>query len=143
MPEIKQALKQYSDRGVNRIKIEFSGGGDSGMINGITYFMGDKNVTADFVYQWKWDNTQQKRVLEGTIKYELEPIGKEKRTPEAVIEQFAYENSGQADWWNNEGGCGEFVFTYDNETEAWAYELEIHIYVTETELAHSRSEVIE
>ena len=51
MSEIKQALEQYSARGVNRIQVEFSGGGDEGMIDGISYFMDDKNVTADFVDQ--------------------------------------------------------------------------------------------
>ena len=142
MSEIKQALEQYSARGVNRIQVEFSGGGDEGMIDGISYFMDDKNVTADFVDQWKWDNEQQKRVLTNTAKYELEPIGEEKRTPEAVIEDFSYKNSGHADWWNNEGGYGELEFTYDDETKSWTYDLAIHIYVTESELAHESEGVI-
>ena len=142
MSAIKQALEQYSSRGVNRVIVEFSGGGGDGVVDGIAYFMDDKNVTKDFVNQWAWSHMQQTQVLVNAAKYDLALIGEEKQTPEAVIEDFAYENSQQVDWQDDGGGYGKFVFTYDDETETWAYDLEIHVYVTESELAYSRSEVI-
>lgn len=85
----QEAIYKLKDQGVHIIKIEYSGGGDSGAIDQITYY--DKNHD------------------------ELNIIPDASLVD--AIEKFAYVKLNDIeDWWNNEGGSGEMDINIDNLT---------------------------
>lgn len=164
---INEALKQFADKGVVKIFVEFSGGGDAGQIDGITYFKESEefdisvlvNATSDFHAKMKWNSETKRHEVVEKAKYELEPIKYTHRIqiwdpntgvykisrveekeclPEEYIENYVYEalDKTGVDWYNNEGGFGEYDFLYNKEKKAWTFKCEVHQYHTESSLEH-------
>ena len=163
--QIDKALKQFADKGVVKILVEFSGGGDSGQVDGVAYFKESEefdlvNVTSDFHAKMKWNSISKKNEVVEKAKYELEPIKYTSRSsswdpktatykvselvekecqPEDYLEHYVYvalEGTG-VDWYNNEGGFGEYHFLYSKEKDAWTFKFEVHQTYYESNLAHS------
>ena len=157
---MSEALKQLADKGVVLIITEFSGSGDEGMINSIRYFEesedGRKDVTNDFWDKVKWNReTKTNEVLEKakhqlkpikylhtkevwdaeTATYKEEEVEKEARV-DHVIENFVYEalQYTGVNWYNNEGGYGEYSFRHDKEKNKWRFQCEVHQYHTTSSL---------
>lgn len=82
----KLIIEKLKDKGVNNITIEYSGGGDSGDIENISFcdFEGNNvDIPTDDDY--------------------------------SAIENFAYYNylNNIEDWWNNDGGYGEMTINLE------------------------------
>lgn len=85
----QEAIYKLKDHGVSIIYIEYSGGGDSGAIDDISYY--DKN-----------DNDL-------TIDVDADIVN--------AIDKLAYRKLHNIeDWWNNEGGSGVMKINIDDLT---------------------------
>jgi len=101
------------DQGVRYIDIYFNGGGDDGSFeefNLIHHTEMDDNFEAI-------KDTEQKDVPGIDGKYQ------------DLIENIANKYTTSYDWWNNDGGYGNFYLNIDT----LEYKTEYHIYITETE----------
>ena len=96
-------ILELKDLGVNFITIEYSGSGDSGCIDDITYH---NKVNEVVTIEKDYEQLHQK--LEKYVYNLLETI---------------------EDWYNNDGGYGVVGMDLINNT----YEIENHIYIKETE----------
>ena len=152
----KDVLAPLEKLGVTKISVIFSGSGDSGQIECISYFAGEADVTYDFVEQKRWQNGEL--VVVKTPKYDIPPVGKKSQwkghrdettnewvreevqvdvSIEEVIEEFVYNrlSSTGVDWFNNEGGQGNFIFKL-GETQ-WEFDFEVQTNFLRSEIAHS------
>lgn len=152
----KDALAPLGKLGVTKICVNFSGSGDSGQIDYITYHAGEANVTYDFQAEKQWQ--KNKYVVVKTPKHDLPPVGKKtiwkgRRDEETnewvreevevdvsveeVIEEFVYNRLSETgvDWYNNDGGQGQFIFTL-GETQ-WEFDFEVQTNYLHTEIEHS------
>lgn len=85
----QEAIHKLKDLGVSIIHIEYSGGGDSGAIDDMTYQNKDSD---DLVIPPDPELTQ-------------------------AVEKFAYVKLNNIeDWWNNEGGSGFMTINIDDLT---------------------------
>ena len=151
--------------GVTRIEVDFSGGGDSGQINGIEYYNGDQQkITDDFVPKQKYvSGTGWVTVSEP--KHKLPPVGTQTKrkgvrdeetgkyshkevevpvTVEGALEEHVYERLSNCgvDWYNNEGGQGTYWFRLSDDKSVWRYDFEVHVNYTVSELEHSSSGLV-
>lgn len=101
------------DHGVRYINIYFNGGGDSGMFEEFNLIHHTK-MDDDFRVI---NDTEQKDVPDFDLKYQ------------DLIEDIADKYSKSYDWWNNDGGYGDFYLNIDT----LEYMTEYHIYYTQTE----------
>jgi hypothetical protein len=168
----KNVLDQYQKYNVSKIRVEFSGSGDSGQIDCVDYF-NDKGVevSTDFVDTKVWDKEKREWGAPIPATHTLEPAGtkiinvyvpeesKEESTEESTLpkpprmkrvekevevsalealEDYAYDKISDTgvDWYNNEGGHGEFTFTL-NEAKEWSYTLDVSVYYTEESQEHA------
>lgn len=100
----QEEIYKLKDQGVTFIRIEYSGGGDDGAIDDITYLDNDENIVSV-------DNIDNN-----------------------AIEELAYTKLNDIeDWWNNEGGMGTMTInlndlSYDihNEIRYTEYETYNH-----------------
>lgn len=153
---IKQALKSLQSEAIDRIRVEFSGGGDSGQIDSVQYYTGDQNVTGKYRDTWTYKDgkrvtTPAEKTLP-TIKDWSREYGwleDEDRygyttklvefSVDGVIENHVYrelDGSG-VDWYNNEGGQGGYSFSYDEEEDKWTYEFYIDVNYIECVTEHT------
>ena len=104
--------------GVASVRVDFSGGGDSGDIEGAVFYdrhdnsLGDR--VADTVLDWPTETSHfDPRTLEW-IKNEttFEPTKLSE-----IVGQMADKALAECglDWYNNEGGGGHFIFTFTPE----------------------------
>ena len=109
------------DHGVRYIDIYFQGGGDSGAFEEFNLIH-----HADMNDNFKFTNdTEQKDVPEIDGKYQ------------DLIENIANKYTTSYDWWNNDGGYGNFYLNIDT----LEYKTEYHIYYTETESYTEEGEI--
>ena len=153
----KDVLFPLGELGVTQITVMFSGGGDSGQIDGIYCSSGEANVTYDFMEEKRWQGG--KFVVVKTPKYDIPPVGKktiwkgrpDEKTGEWVreevevdisieeaIEEFVYNRLSETDvdWYNNEGGQGEFIFKL-GESKQWEFDFEVQTNYRHIEIAYS------
>jgi hypothetical protein len=122
MGDIKESIEKLTgvfvllkDKGVAKIKVEYSGGGDSGAID--TIYFTDHN-----------DNL---------ISIDLEEIPD---YDEDTVEHIAYKYLNNIeDWWNNEGGYGVFVINIDT----MEYEIENTIRIIDVETYSSAGSLLD
>lgn len=160
----EDVLSPLAKLGVTRIEVEFSGGGDSGQINGIDYYDSDKRVTDDFVPKQKYV-TGSGWVTVSEPKHKLPPVGTQTKlrsvrdnetgkysqeevmvdvTVEEALEEHVYEALGNCgvDWYNNEGGQGTYWFRLSDDKSVWRYDFEVHVNYVVSELEHSSSGLV-
>jgi hypothetical protein len=105
MSDLKNSkvILELKDLGVDRVAIQYSGSGDSGDIDDVTYY------------------NKAGEVVEIEEKYE--------EVHEKVKDYALIILNDIEDWWNNEGGYGVLNMFISQNT----YSIENHIYITETE----------
>jgi len=108
-----EVILELKDLGVDEVKIEYSGSGDSGDIDDITYY----NKAGEVV----------------KIEEEHEEVHEKLRNYADNI------LSNIEDWWNNDGGYGVLNMFISENT----YSIESHIYITETEDYHHEGNLIQ
>ena len=114
MSELKnsEVILELKDLSVDKVEIEYSGSGDSGEIDDITYY----NKAGEVV----------------EIEGEYEDVHEKVRDYADNI------LSNIEDWWNNDGGYGILnLFITEN-----TYSIENHIYITDTEDYHHEGDLI-
>lgn len=110
--ELARAVKPFK---LTRIEVEFSGGGDSGQIDEVRYFVGKKQP--DDVDTLKKRLVQQAQIIDTTTwcaeKDEWVSTTKSP-TLEELVEQICYDllAANHGGWEINEGSYGEFVFNF-------------------------------
>jgi len=108
--EISNILFLLKDKGVRFLIVNYSGGGDSGAIDDIEYYSDKEN---DCVVNISTDlDSKVKSALEDEIYSHLE---------------------GVDDWYNNEGGYGEYKLDLDT----LKYEIDNNVYYTKTMSDHA------
>jgi hypothetical protein len=116
--EMTGLLLKLADMGITGIKVQYSGGGDSGAIEWIGYTK-EKCDTPEDVNDYidSWDNDTNLAELDSSA-YSL-------------IEDFAQETilNDIEDWWNNEGGFGDLSIC----VPSGKYMVNNSIRITETE----------
>lgn len=98
----QEAIYYLKERNISKVRLEYSGGGDSGSIEQITYI--DDN--------------------------DKECTGIDTDVTEA-IENFAYTKLNDIeDWWNNDGGMGYMIIDLDDHTYEISNEIRYTDYET-------------
>ena len=107
-----EVILELKDLSVDKVQIEYSGSGDSGDIDDITYY----NKAGEVV-----------------------EIEEEYKDVHEKVRDYA-DNilSNIEDWWNNDGGFGILNLFISENT----YSIENHIYVTETEDYYHEGDLI-
>ena len=114
MSDLKNSkvILELKDLGVDRVEINYSGSGDSGDIEDVTYY----NKAGEVV----------------EIEGEYEDVHNK-------LQDYAFILLDKIeDWWNNEGGHGILSMFISQNT----YSIENHIYITETEDYHHEGDLI-
>ena len=114
MSDLKNSkvILELKDLGVDRVEINYSGSGDSGDIEDVTYY----NKAGEVV----------------EIEGEYEDVHNK-------LQDYAFILLDKIeDWWNNEGGHGILNMFISENT----YSIENHIYITETEDYHHEGDLI-
>jgi hypothetical protein len=117
-------LLQLADRGVTGIRVEYSGGGDSGAIDSIVYTTQtlDKDEEAAFdyiseLYSYGAGASPNLTDLDSGIYSDIEDFANDK-----ILGDIE-------DWWNNDGGYGVLSIL----VPSGKYKIESSIYTTSTE----------
>jgi len=96
--ELTSLLFRLADIGITGIKVRYDGGGDSGAIDWIGFTKQACETPEDVdnnIDDWV-DNADLSNIVQSDYK---------------LVENFAYEILDDIeDWWNNEGGFGNFCF---------------------------------
>lgn len=108
-----EVILELKDLGVDKVEVNYSGSGDSGDIDDVTYY----NKAGEVV---EIDGGHFDDVHNKLQDYALILLDK--------IE----------DWWNNDGGHGILSMFISQNT----YSIENHIYITETEDYHHEGDLI-
>lgn len=148
MSNLKKALAILEAAGIDRVEVRFSGGGDSGQIDDVRYFCGEKDVLSEYVAtrksayvdgKWEYVDVPAPKALDTVCvtvvshmydteknKY-VEVSREEKQSPDAVIEAHVYAelDACGVDWYNNEGGQGTYTFTLKDGK--WTYEFTVEV----------------
>lgn len=114
MSELKniEVILELKDLGVDKVEINYSGSGDNGDIDNITYY----NKAGEVV----------------EIEGEYEEVHNK-------LQDYALTLLNDIeDWWNNDGGYGVLNMFISENT----YSIENHIYITETEDYHHEGDLI-
>lgn len=114
MSELKniEVILELKDLGVDKVEVNYSGSGDSGDIDTITYY----NKAGEVV----------------EIEGEYEEVHNK-------LQDYALTLLNDIeDWWNNDGGYGVLNMFISQNT----YSIENHIYFTETEDYHHEGDLI-
>tara|TARA_R110002153_G_C13100907_1_gene476554 strand:+ start:60 stop:458 length:399 start_codon:yes stop_codon:yes gene_type:complete len=89
------------EKGIGYIHIEYTGGGDSGAIESITYILNTCEKTQDI-----WNGGEIPHGIPGTC----DNVDKPSKLDEITIEDLAYTHLNHIeDWWNNDGGYGGLI----------------------------------
>ena len=158
---IKRALKILTGESIDRIRVAFYGGGDSGQIESVRYYVQDQDVTRRYFGSRTYkDGKQVTTPAEKTLptiedwsrKYGwIEEEDRYGYTPklvefsvDGVIESRVYDELRRAgvDWHTNHGGQGVYEFSYDSEDNKWTYEFVIDVNYIESVTEHSASGTI-
>lgn len=111
--EVFKQVMDLRDKGVEFIKVEYAGGGDSGAIE--QYFFYNKSVEK---VMWEDDNLEH---------YESEHFNSVLTTE---LEDHIYKILNTIeDWWNNDGGYGTILIRLKD----LKYKINNNIYYTQTE----------
>jgi len=117
-------LLQLADRGVTGIRVEYSGGGDSGCIDSINYVtqklsQNEAEAFDTINYEPSWTNADALSLmnLDSGIYSDLEDFAQDR-----ILNSIE-------DWWNNEGGYGVMSII----VPSGKYKIENNIYITSTE----------
>ena len=114
MSDLKNSkvILELKDLGVDKVEVNYSGSGDSGDIDDVTYY----NKAGEVV----------------KIEGEHEEVHNK-------LQDYAFILLDKIeDWWNNEGGHGILSMFISQNT----YSIENHIYITETEDYHHEGDLI-
>ena len=107
-----EVILELKDLGVDKVKVNYSGSGDSGDIDDVTYY----NKAGEVV----------------EIEGEYEKVN-------GKLQDYALTLLNDIeDWWNNDGGWGVLNMFISQNT----YSIENHIYITETEDYHHEGDLI-
>jgi len=107
-----EVILTLKDLGVDKVTIQYSGSGDSGDIDNVSYY----NKAGEVV----------------EIEGEYEDVHNK-------LQDYALTLLNDIeDWWNNEGGYGVLNMFISQNT----YSIENHIYITETEDYHHEGDLI-
>jgi len=106
--------------GLTRIEAEFSGGGDSGQIDEVRYFAGEKQL--DDVGTLKNKVVQQAQINDTSTWCDAKKdwvTTTKSPTIEELVEQICYDllEANHGGWEINEGSFGEFVFNFGKGNE--------------------------
>jgi hypothetical protein len=117
---IKEALQHVQTKGVRLVEVHFSGGGDSGQIDDISFFKEETEGGREQVTSFETTFTTEEGKTSTVV---------------SVIEDHVYEalDASCVDWYNNDGGYGVYVFTYQGE-DGWSYDHHIYKIVSYAEL---------
>ena len=118
-------LLQLADRGVTGIRVHYSGGGDSGCIEDITYTTETLSTdeekafeTIDGLSQWNYSSAGgDLRALDSGLASDLDDFANDK-----ILGDLE-------DWWNNDGGYGVMSII----VPSGKYRISNNIYITHTE----------
>lgn len=114
MSELKniEVILELKDLGVDKVEVNYSGSGDSGDIDTITYYnKAGEVVEIEGEYEEVYNKLQDYALI--------------------LLEKIE-------DWWNNDGGYGVLNMFISENT----YSIENHIYITETEDYHHEGDLI-
>jgi hypothetical protein len=121
---ITSLLLQLADRGVTGIRVEYSGGGDSGAIDSIVYTTQtlDKDEEAAFEYiselsTYGSDAAPNLKDLDSGIYSDIEDFAQDK-----ILDDIE-------DWWNDSGGYGVLFIL----VPSGKYKINNNIYINHTE----------
>jgi hypothetical protein len=133
--QLKRALDAFTEHGINKIEVEFNGSGDSGQIDGMTYYSDEKSVTSR--YMSGRERNSEGDYVTRPAERTLPPV--DGRAPDAILEDFVYQelDASGIDWYNNDGGFGTYTFFLSNGT--WRTDFEINVYYVESNTEHSAS----
>ena len=117
-------LLQLADRGVTGIRVEYSGGGDSGCIDSIIYTTQTLDENEEAAFEYISDLSAYGHGAALNLTYLDSGIYSD-------IEEFANDKilGDIEDWWNNDGGYGILSIL----VPSGKYKIENTIYFTSTE----------
>jgi hypothetical protein len=117
-------LLQLADRGVTGIRVEYSGGGDSGCIDSIMYTTQtldkDEEIAFDYISElptYGHDAAPNLSNLDSGIYSDIEDFANDK-----ILSDIE-------DWWNNDGGYGVLSIL----VPSGKYTIDNSVYITNTE----------
>lgn len=157
MSDLKKALIVLEAAGIDRVEVQFSGGGDSGQIDYIGYFRGKEDVTSSYFPTYKTIYKDGKyesvdipasklldtiRAVRSSHMYDFEKrqyvevFTEEDMAPDAVIEAHVYDalDDCGVDYYNNDGGQGKYTFTL--EDGKWTYEFYVEVNYVEANMEY-------
>lgn len=151
---IKQALKILKGEGIDRIKVDFSGGGDSGQIDAVNYYVADQNVTNKYHSSWTYEDGKRVTtpaektmpIIKGWSRNWIEEEGRYGYTPKlvessvaVVLENHVYDalDGSGIDWYNSGGGQGTYELYYDDDDDKWTYAFVVDVNYIEVVTEHS------
>jgi hypothetical protein len=146
--EITSAL---DDLGITSVRVEWSGGGDSGQVDSIDAKDDEQDTEIDLekagireideVYEESIDSGKKNK--DGSTKYvRVKRTRKVTKNLHEIIEQFAYDlwdHFGQGGWYNNDGGFGHMEFVWDKKKKVWNIEFEHSNNYTESKVEVSET----
>jgi hypothetical protein len=115
-------LLQLADRGVTGIRVEYSGGGDSGCIDSIMYTTQtldkDEEIAFDYISELPtYGASPNLSNLDSGIYSDIEDFAQDK-----ILNDIE-------DWWNNDGGYGVLSIL----VPSGKYTIDNSVYITNTE----------
>lgn len=115
--------------GVTRVEVDFSGGGDSGSIDGIHLTANGAEVDSSIHIVWPKESSQFSEDAGGWVRM----VQEHSMPVKDVIETLTYKCLDYAglDWYNNEGGSGSFYI--DLTKSPPEIQLDVSINITSTE----------
>lgn len=127
----REILALLDELNVGHVKVEWSGGGDSGQVDSVTATDNEQGEEVDLeksgvkevdeVYEESVDSGKKNK--DGTPRYiRVKKTRKVTRNLHEMIENFAYdlwEHFDQGGWYNNEGGYGDMEFTWNKKKKRW------------------------
>jgi hypothetical protein len=122
--DMTSLLLQLADRGVTGIRVHYSGGGDSGCIEEITYTTETLSTDEEEVFEtidelssWNDPSVGDLRALDSGLASDLDDFANDK-----ILGNLE-------DWWNNDGGYGVMSIM----VPSGKYRISNNIYITRTE----------
>ena len=128
--EMKNALKAIQQLGYGYIRINYSGGGDSGDMDKPDYYESAEDAEHEKIkgitMQEHFDLLSKRREACSIHFEKLQPL----------IDKILNEIE---DWWNNDGGYGNIIIN----TSTGSYEIDNNIYFTESTAYSHKGKLIE
>lgn len=142
----REITSSLDELGATYVRVEWSGGGDSGQVDSIEAKDAEQDIEIDLSKSGtkEIDVTYEESVDSGrkdkkgnSVYIRVKKTKKETKSLHDMIEDFAYslwDHFGQGGWYNNDGGQGHMEFAWDKKKKRWEIKFEHYNNYTESKL---------